>query len=536
MRPYKIGDEAFTISRTARFQNPYLALKEYVSNSLDERTHTDERMRIHILLDKESGRIILTDNGPGMHHRELYAIPEEFGLSKKRHDPTKIGFQQFGLHAYQTFAESCMITTRPLDGSESQYSRIKLFEKGWESLDDIALDDFDPDRRFRHGVEVMIDGIDAKTFEQKFIPKKIAEFLSETYAPLFVREGIRSPEITIKYRGKRGKTAKETEVMAPYYDDPAIHGVQCYLVIDKTIETSYGTIHAHLWMNPNGTNEKIALHIQDVRVIGNLNQNEELMEVINELKGVDTKFQNPFSPKVGKFYGFINVWPHPTNTKGYLTILDPQRMAISDNDRFRDFANHVKADIVPDMCEAIRENARFTSRNRDNEITYKVMNALLKAYDLKHLLELIDWDLVRTEQGITEKKKIGKKLIRDINRTPNPRTDSPREPPKGRLPFKPLHEEFHGPERGLHSILDTGYGLLRVNTAHPDYERRHTNGTDQERERYNAEILAKEISGLEGKLMTDKNPEFPVQTLLQRQQEVFLTIYNSTLKALGIVR
>ena len=245
---YEIGDPKFAIQQFQRlYGTPPLAFKEYISNSVDARNISGkDPINLGIIVNKNTGTIIIRDNGIGMTYEEMKSIPKRICLSSNRENQATIGEKGLGLHAYISCnAKKCQLYSRHISSNDNGlFSSLTMLGSSMEAEADLVHARDLPFGEFEHGTEVILSGISQEVIQRYFIPSKIDQLVGDFYSPL-IRKGILKATV-----GYFGRGQKQISI------DPIQYKGK--LVLDDIVEIEYtkdgekeiGNIHFYLFIDP----------------------------------------------------------------------------------------------------------------------------------------------------------------------------------------------------------------------------------------------------------------------------------------------
>src|SRR3989338_1529130 len=186
--------------------NPMAALKEYVSNALDEifrayaLNHGDRNQGIregsglvNIILSPMTHRVIVQDNALGMSAEKMQSLPIKVGESEKH------GFQHLdvrgekgvGLLAFASLGWQAYIISRTnkdhsYSGLEYEFNKKDNPPLSWEPLNPPIQGDSEMKKfggKFQKGTQVVLT-IDPTLYNREFKAEKVAAAMREIYWPI----------------------------------------------------------------------------------------------------------------------------------------------------------------------------------------------------------------------------------------------------------------------------------------------------------------------------------------------------------------
>lgn len=116
-----ISDPVALINEIARrYETPERVIMEYIDNALDDADDMAQvnggkypyDIRIQVIIDRESKRVIIKDNCRGMNFATLSRIVHNIGESQKRACPWLNGRFGFGVHAFRGFCTDIIFRTK----------------------------------------------------------------------------------------------------------------------------------------------------------------------------------------------------------------------------------------------------------------------------------------------------------------------------------------------------------------------------------------------------------------------------------------
>ncbi len=455
--PFEIRNPKFVLEQIQQLYaaDPVGALKEYTTNAIDgiqqRRLQAPyDNAHIGILVNKEEGSIVIQDNGIGMTYDFLKDVPRSIGESGRRGVKEMRGEKGFGMLAYCGFGDRANVLTRTtVDKGSYNYLHMERNSLTAET-DKLPATTVEKQMGpgFVQGTRISIYGVSPKTIEDYFTPQKLKHAMAEMYDPI-----LRSKEVTIEI-GWSGKD-KRLETVDPLSRKGKSVLEEMVSTQNKVIELKDGTraigeMEICLWLNPDGTNEKIGLYNKGVKV-----------QDLTRLKEFDR-----FPWNSGKLCGYIS-------------------------------ENFCK--LVPSRDGMRRDNKAFGE-----------LVSMLNVYEQ----QLGEYVKLAEEEGTKNRacsalEQIAEKLGTIYSRRPNPFTKGTREPSqKPRQPSKPGAvkrkpncpfdfdiSEFPANESNLRSKLEDEERIL-INSDHRDFTHFASSrgSKDKESLQYFAGVISKEAA------------------------------------------
>jgi len=529
--PYKIADPGFVIAQIQQlYSSPHLAFKEYLSNSLDNRIF-DEKLSVNIEVSKTNRAIIIKDNGAGMSIEDLAKIPANIGLSASRGIEYAIGEKGFGMLAYPSCgAHQCQVYSKRENSDEDLFNFL-LMEQGKSEavVDQVPQKDLKkflpidiPIRDFNHGTFVILHGIPEDWIKRYFSPTSIRNLVSTIYAPL-----IRKRELNVLV-GYHGRGKKFLTVDPPIYRGESILDGTMPVEFQKGKETKRGEIEIYLFINPEGTNERVGYFNKGVLVMDSIAKLDEL---------------NNLPWKSGKLNGEIN--------ENFLTLNAPREAPVRQGRRYPLFIETVKTleDDLKDEIGRLKEKTRKTKYEDWASQFLRVIDAVWGDLKDKYPVLVLGTSKDETKKVKRDQRNGGRTRIggeRD-KPTERPGRDTFKEDRYGEerpirrarkllsTHYRPSFERFGIEEQDLRSKLDEEYGLVRINIDHKNYRHSEEQKDDKVMKRYIAALMSKEISFgefnrfVEGGALNPKIPEH-----LHKLTEMYADLYQNGIRLMKI--
>ena len=516
--PYKIGDSQFVIDQIARlYSHPHLAFKEYISNSIDNKT--TDLLEIGIVVNKKDGRIIIQDNGHGIDIESLAKIPTSIGFSSKRGFKTSIGEKGFGLLAYPSVgASQCQVFTRIENDSMINYLQMI---KGKDSA---IVEQKSPSELlygdFAHGTQVVLHGISEDFISRYFTPSHIKSLVSSTFSPL-----LRNNIVKVKV-GYLGKGEKLIPIQPQEYSGEQVLEDKVEIEYIKDDKLNKGILEFYLFINPKGTSEKVNYFNKGVLVLKSISSLDELSDL-------------PWSS--GKLSGEIN--------EDFLSLIPSREAPIREGAKFNAFIDLLKEQEEYLNEEINRLKIRAT-RHRCSEFATQFLKAIDAIY--KELSFTSPPPRSRTSSSTGFSGDSTKNLESNIqnNTEHQDSKENSSEKPIGntmrqssvkqqenesvvKIPrtrriisalYTPHFDSFDLDKNHLRSELDHTYGHVRINQEHDDFMAAQSNPDKKALDRYIGLLLSKEIAIGELSKRTEQGVGIPHDdhTLSEMVAEIYI--------------
>ncbi|MAG47413.1 hypothetical protein CL617_02310 [archaeon] len=486
---YEIADPSFIIRQIQQmYSTPPSAFKEYVSNSVDAVNRLgNDPINLKIFVNKNSGTVVLRDNGVGMSHEKLRTLPQSIGASTNREVRSTRGEKGLGLHAYVSCgARTCQIYTRQVDSNNGFFNNLTMTNGSMDAeLDEVHARDL-PFGDFEHGTEVILNGINRDIIGRYFTPSHIKNMIADFYSPL-IREGILEAEV-----GFIGTRQKRISVEpAEYRGEKVLDEIVQIEYTNSDRESDIGNVHLYLFINPNGKTEKVKHHNKGVKVLNSISSLDELDDLpwgsgrllgeINEdfltlnpqrdnLVRQGTRYQL-FIDTLKEQEAYLNNQINVLKTREKRT----RELEISDTILrnfdviFRDFKEHNAAWIVGNPGDSVRPTV-----DDDNQIASPEKET-------------------GTRPGPQPKPGPGlggEKAVKPSEDGVNRPTRKARRNISGN--YNTHFVEFDIEKQTLRSELDPTYGSININSGHSDYKR--VRDDESKFTRYTTYLLAQEIA------------------------------------------
>jgi hypothetical protein len=379
-----------------QYKNPRQALREYVSNGVDNMKEgiIDGDFKsglMNLLVSMPDRRVIIYDTGLGMDESFLGTMTERVWKSTKKGQSFSSGEKGVGLLAFASMGNEVDIVSR-IKG-ESGYNHLN-FKKMGEGFDERIIPDFE--RRtedyvdnlfyggFSHGTKVLVRTTPVN-LRNSFSPRALRKFLQETYAPLLMKN------IIGFYIGDVDKPDKTVELNAPVFKGDKIVKRTIPFTAGSRKNPEPGNAFVYLQFDPENDNGSVAFHEKDVRVWGSIADEEEALANCSLWT----------SPNV---LGYIN-------TEGIELTLD-RNDPVTESRAYKNFRSEVLLGLESEFGDEIKK--RTTRRHDDLE--KKLLTEAVKLVQNGY-----------AESGDPLDKKV---IIRDPPpRPPKPPIDTPPTPP-----------------------------------------------------------------------------------------------------------
>lgn len=477
-------DKGFILQQIGTFDNPHDAFKEYISNSIDSRPR-DGIVNINVYVNRDRGLLVVEDDGEGMNFDFLRSAPKKVGESAKKGIKDKIGRKAVGLFSYHTFGPPSGIELYTREaGSKGPFSYLRhTYRGGKANVDKIGPNDVRLGE-FEHGTRVIINHIPFKMIDGFLTPDKLRKTLTEMYDPL-LRKGFLN--INIGYQKKRSNRVLPVE-----YKD--------VMVLEEAIDVKYrdpekgikdGKIEMRIFVNPDGTIDKVRVYDRGVRIL----------QSITNLPEFNLQPWNS-----GKLQGYVNE-----------DFLDPtlQRTGFNRGDENFDlFVEKVKG-YEDFLSEEVKRLKRYKIDQKKLELQdfgKRYLYALEEIY--KEIRKQLDFGfppLVKGKKGDPKIKGIetqyegttrfgGKKTTSEYKgrKTIEPDEDGVKIPVRRGRPTLPKYNfsvvPFDLDEIHLRSKLESAFPTILINESHEDYKERSKKEDETELKKYISYLISKEAT------------------------------------------
>ncbi|VVB77858.1 Type 2 DNA topoisomerase 6 subunit B [uncultured archaeon] len=513
----------------ARAYHPRSAIRELVTNSLDDRVKKGVTENIYLTLDPYQKRIVVFDNGNGIAEEKLFSLATSVGFSTKAGQVDMRGEKALGLLAFGSIGDVMHIITRPYGSAQKNYGYTR-----WE-IDDskhripFVNQELSPDQvedsfgSFSYGTKVVIDRVNSHIFEKVLTPANLKDGLRSLYNPA-LRKGI--AKIYVGKYDKRSKKVKFEEIKAIEYEKES-----SLLLIDQTLqipiknEEQPGNLEVLLFIDPEASRDKVAVCSKDVQVY----------ESITEL----TEFAKHPVWSSGKVTGYIN--DHFNKLILGRDGIDRTRNA------FKSWYSTLE-EIAEKLRPIVEENKKKGKKVKEQKYIQEAFRALSDVWrDLRkedseedYIVNPEGEEIIKVrEEERKESEKKGSEHEKSKEKVVNHDKEGEKtiRVSRKKVPFAcPLPLEFSQHEMHLRSRYEHQLGRLYINSLHPDYQARVDLTDPSPFIRYNVEILAKEASSNEIRKMSESrrligNPNEIVEMAMQREEQLrFLA-----LERLGII-
>jgi hypothetical protein len=332
---FQIGDEREVIRQLFHLYaaDPVTALKEYISNAIDAREN-GASMGVSVYINRRNHSVIIQDSGMGMSHDKLASLPISLGNSSSRYDRTKRGEKALGLLAFGGFGERAYVISR--QQGDEQYSSLYLDRKKLKAEIQLESEEKITEHRgeaFDHGTRVIVFGVDPATIEHYFKPDKLRSSLRDMYNPLLQRGEL---ALRVGWQGKPVKDVEESKRKGQKLLDDIIETVP--IIPIKGSDPIPGHLFRYVYVNGEGSADKIGLYNKGVRVLGSVSQLKEF---------------NHFPWNSGKLSGTID---------DDFTELIPSRDGYMRDEKFAVLCDLLKG-MEPELGERVRD-AESRSKNK----------------------------------------------------------------------------------------------------------------------------------------------------------------------------
>jgi hypothetical protein len=508
----------------ASYPNSKRALKEYISNSLDEklRKSISTSIDVKILVSKQYGAIMIDDNAQGMSPDKLAYQILHAGISDKVLDPNTIGNMGIGLQAFRNFATEMHVFTKTEKDPMYTYAQISKYQPEKTKMPRIKEQDLKRLEAdilpaagilppFSHGTRTFLMGINPKIINDNFTPGKLNEFFGEEYAPLLSDDEIK---ISVGYAG--AKQSRLSDIISKQFDGESI----CDNSMDVALpDGKKGKIHLYLFYNPKGgPSNKIGIYVCGTKV-------QDITD-INEFNNT------PWNR--GKLNGWINTnildvslnrnnvivdWKDPKFMRFYQTLKENEKEI---NDRLETKRKEYKTDTSTKVIEHILDILGPIARAVLSRKTF-VKTPPGATPDLTG--KMIPTGTVVTAPPWEFPKKKGKKIKKkEVTPTGNTIPGQELNPAEGGLETEVREDGWKGfkrpsydvvsfnvndrDKRSRHSYIENRLHV-EINDIHEDYEKEVENDPLGENSQlYHANLFCKEVAcaEIEDKIKDVKDP------------------------------
>jgi len=518
---YEIADPSFVIKQIQQlYSNPQLAFKEYVTNSLDNGARD-----IDIFVSKTNNLIIVQDNGIGMSYQELKTLPSRIGSSSKRDIQEARGEKGFGLLGYPTVgAKQCQVYSKKQGEDSKTYNYLRMSLNDNDAFaDQLTANSFNSliGGEFENGTRVYLNGISEEVINRFFTPSSIKAFIGEIYAP-----ALRNDEIRLRV-GYAGKRTKLIDIVAPVYPGEKVLDTSIEIDTKKEGKPIKGKIDLYLFVNPKGTNEKVGLYNKGVKVYNSISSLDELSEM-------------PWSS--GKLTGDIN--------EKFMSLTPSREAVIRTSKRYFDFINAVK-----DQEEYLNEEVgRLKSDYNKHQHEDFAVNFLRTIDAIFRDMRNTRPTFVRGMEGDNLKKVIDEQANGGSTHFGTESTEDPiikgrttvKEDENGKDAFvrrarkiissfyQPKFDNFEVEKEHIRSELDEEFGIVRINTGHPEYLKKEKDKNEKLLKRHIAFLLSKEVAYGEFKRMIKEIKNVDPVNEAHNLTEIIAEIYTKGTEIEGI--
>lgn len=294
------------IFELAQTYTPKTAIREFVTNSLDERI-PGKKGNITVTLDPADRSITILDDGKGMDYAKVASLSSNIGNSEKYGKVNMRGEKGIGLLSFGSLGKGMRIISRPHTHSSDAYGYTRWEMKGPDKgiacepprkLEPAAVKN-DFGINFPHGTMVIIDRVDPSIFKDNLPLPILKEWLRRLYNPALRKKLV---DIKVGKFEKFGKIDRNREIKYETLDSIVYENSSSSKLIEKSIsvpiknEEKPGELEVLLFLDPESTSGKVRVYTKDVLVYEALTEMDE--------------FKNEFkkSPVWGslKLYGEIN--------------------------------------------------------------------------------------------------------------------------------------------------------------------------------------------------------------------------------------
>ncbi|MBI3952930.1 MAG: ATP-binding protein [Chloroflexi bacterium] len=433
------------------YRNPSEAIKEYVSNALDEWRKGDRGSpcRVRYLLAKMD--ITISYNAPGMTEKEFEAALQRVADSAKRHlDVAQIGQLGIGVFAFNQIGSSAVFYSKKAPGEPTV--KVTLRRESAEAEFDTA-----PKHEALNepGMRVVIRGLlhDPTRPRGPLSPAGLRKFFGEKFDS-DLRQG--NLEITIDANGKLYQV-KPAPIMLPQIGK-ALQELPARGDVRRTIRTQ-------LWFDSMGK--------------GTVSIRHSGVGIVNDLKGLQAYGLEEGAWASGYVHGYIDA--------DFLRPL-PARGGFEENTDWVEFIETL-LEAEPTLAEEVE---RQRSEAQQVKLTELQRQAIRLASEILYSDQFQDLELLggmRRERGpvVQTGEKRGQKPAPPAGARSQDAGD--KRSPGG---LRVNYEETPFPEGpNLHSAFVAG--TIRANTLHPDYRREMLGpGPDTQKLAYATLLIGKE--------------------------------------------
>ncbi|MBI2546889.1 MAG: ATP-binding protein [Candidatus Aenigmarchaeota archaeon] len=568
-----IGDQRYLIAQLAQsYRNPVDALKEYVSNSVDNMLEFGlPSIRVLVLFNKDytqrngarAPRIIIQDDGTGMMWQTLLHAPEKVGLSNKRDKQMLIGKKAVGLWAYGNFSDSTTMRmyTRPYsrfgEAPEKVYDSVnqKISEQfrssglrvtssktpdicyyigEWPSMRDfknnrdvnidvVGEGNLEPHVPFKHGVRTVVQGIPDRQMDH--LLRNLPKELREMYDPL-LREN-RAQIFIGTWGGKKQTRLKPLEYNGTVITDETIN----VPFTDSSGKTQNGTVRCYIVYTPQKAPTAIRVYDRGVLVVQLPQLETDLMGTPLASENV-TGFitQNFLTPNINRDSFIRN-----TEFDGFLDIVDKLKKHVGDELRKYQVVNKTESDKLAELTDTFINSLDTTWKDLRKEL-FLGGHVLVPGVKEDPILSVSPTG----GRGVTriQGKGNGKTPEQTKGRPTYEQTgDGEYRHIRGgrRLISYVVHRtEFDLQEMHLTSKLDPSQGKVYINTAHTLRKQVERQRDEEGLARFDAHLISHQVAIGEVLKLCETVGEDPTQYLRDFVPHMAIRFYMNGVKAMGI--
>lgn len=195
--PIKIGKFTLESLTTGMYADPRIIFREYIQNATDavdnavkEGLVQQTDGRIDITIDKQNSRIIITDNGVGINHEDVWRRLGDIGDSEKRFEENR-GFRGIGRLGGMSYADELQFIAKAKGEADKTIvywdcKKLKeLLQPGKymdydlaRVIDEISFMTTEKEESNAHYFQVVLEGIDKK-YPELLDSENIRDYLSQ---------------------------------------------------------------------------------------------------------------------------------------------------------------------------------------------------------------------------------------------------------------------------------------------------------------------------------------------------------------------
>lgn len=271
--------EGLALIELARQYPPMHAVREYVTNSLDEAI-PGIPIDIAVMANPLDKRMIISDNGNGMTFAKLDSLDSCIGYGDKRNKWDKRGEKALGLLSFGSIGKRLHIITRPFDGKGNSAYFYQMWElnesKGQiPTTEPVELTRREVERdfygNFPHGTRMIIDLVDPHTMENVLTQAALKEWLRKLYTPA-LRKGIANINLGRLDKRSRGLKAESLEPINYERDSSVLLLDEPDYKVAIKSEGEPSVLELLLFVDPEAAYDKVAVHSKDVLVYESLTE------------------------------------------------------------------------------------------------------------------------------------------------------------------------------------------------------------------------------------------------------------------------